>query len=79
VPVCRSDCQTARLPDCQTVRLSECVHVRSESVRARLQHERHWILARRAGTGVFASEELLQRILDQVQRPTPDADGFLQF
>ncbi len=49
----------------------------SASVQERLAHEKDWIVAQRAGTGVFAAEELLRRILAQVQHPCPGPDGCL--
>lgn len=48
--------------------------VTSNSVRARLGSEPDWILAERAGTGVFATEELLERILKQVQEASGVGD-----
>ena len=40
--------------------------ITSESVKQRLDSEPSWALARGSGTGVFATEELLQAILDEV-------------
>mmetsp|Transcript_42522 Transcript_42522/g.98946 ORF Transcript_42522/g.98946 Transcript_42522/m.98946 type:complete len:195 (-) Transcript_42522:18-602(-) len=53
--------------------------VTSESVRARLAHEPDWTLAEAAGSGVFATEELLQRLLKQVTAPIPGDGGVLKF
>jgi len=42
--------------------------ITSASVQARVEEERNWRIAESAGTGVFATEEILEQILQQVER-----------
>jgi len=67
------------LPMTEVCGVSMLPGVTSDSVRKRLGTEKDWILARCAGTGVFATEELLQRIVEQVRKPALSEDGCLQF
>lgn len=54
IPMAR-ECATGYLPS-----------ITSESVRSKIEHEKGWNVAKAAGTGVFATEEILEKLLLQV-------------